>query len=120
MFGRAKTVRIGKWRWPPPRDENGDASDSFLQFKLRQQSARRQQGGSGGGSGGSPRSGEGDGSQDGIDWDAYEFDEEEYSEEYRPHNAANGERGDSASREVRKLIGLIGSQTNSEPTDPCV
>ncbi|KAF4520562.1 hypothetical protein B566_EDAN011115, partial [Ephemera danica] len=33
-YGRAKTVRIGKWRWPPPKDsENGD---SFLEFKIRQ------------------------------------------------------------------------------------
>nr|CAD7264058.1 unnamed protein product [Timema shepardi] len=35
-YGRAKTVRIGKWRWPPPKMENEDSSDSFLQFKLRQ------------------------------------------------------------------------------------
>ncbi|KAL0278610.1 UNVERIFIED_CONTAM: hypothetical protein PYX00_000382 [Menopon gallinae] len=36
-YGRAKTVRIGKWRWPPPQDESQEGSDSFLQFKLRQQ-----------------------------------------------------------------------------------
>ncbi|XP_063236075.1 unconventional myosin-XV [Bacillus rossius redtenbacheri] len=35
-YGRAKTVRIGKWRWPPPKGERDDGSDSFLQFKLRQ------------------------------------------------------------------------------------
>ncbi|XP_046399408.1 unconventional myosin-XV isoform X2 [Ischnura elegans] len=34
-YGRAKTVRIGKWRWPPPK-ENAEQSDSFLEFKLRQ------------------------------------------------------------------------------------
>lgn len=32
-YGRAKTVRIGKWRWPPPKDDN---DTSFLQFKLKQ------------------------------------------------------------------------------------
>ncbi|KAF2905677.1 hypothetical protein ILUMI_00498 [Ignelater luminosus] len=36
-YGRAKTVRIGKWRWPPPKDgttvENGE---DFMQFKMRQ------------------------------------------------------------------------------------
>lgn len=32
-YGRAKTVRIGKWRWPPPKD---DSDTSFLQFKLKQ------------------------------------------------------------------------------------
>lgn len=36
-YGRAKTVRIGKWRWPPPQDGSQEGSDSFLQFKLRQQ-----------------------------------------------------------------------------------
>lgn len=35
-YGRAKTVRIGKWRWPPPKTEQDESSDSFLQFKLRQ------------------------------------------------------------------------------------
>ena len=33
-YGRAKTVRIGKWRWPPPA---GDQTDSdFISFKIRQ------------------------------------------------------------------------------------
>ncbi len=41
-FGRAKTVRIGKWRWPPPRtDDDGVANPvgvgSFLEFKMQQQ-----------------------------------------------------------------------------------
>jgi hypothetical protein len=35
-YGRAKTVRIGKWRWPPPKSEQDESSDSFLQFKMRQ------------------------------------------------------------------------------------
>lgn len=38
-YGRAKTVRIGKWRWPPPQGgapaENG--GEDFIQFKMRQQ-----------------------------------------------------------------------------------
>lgn len=33
-YGRAKTVRIGKWRWPPP--DNVDSADNFIAFKLRQ------------------------------------------------------------------------------------
>ncbi|KAI1292215.1 Unconventional myosin-XV [Halotydeus destructor] len=34
---RAKTVRIGKWRWPPPRDDAGEPlpADSFFEFKLK-------------------------------------------------------------------------------------
>ncbi|RZB41182.1 unconventional myosin-XV [Asbolus verrucosus] len=36
-YGRAKTVRIGKWRWPPPQDEKGNENgEDFMQFKLRQ------------------------------------------------------------------------------------
>lgn len=35
-YGRAKTVRIGKWRWPPPQEATNEDSDSFLQFKMRQ------------------------------------------------------------------------------------
>lgn len=36
-YGRAKTVRIGKWRWPPPQDGiQVESDDNFMQFKLRQ------------------------------------------------------------------------------------
>ncbi|XP_076621991.1 unconventional myosin 10A isoform X1 [Colletes latitarsis] len=41
-YGRAKTVRIGKWRWPPPSDSNENQSqDSFIEFKMRQQHQQR-------------------------------------------------------------------------------
>jgi myosin XV len=54
-YGRAKTVRIGKWRWPPPSDgtSNGvpgeingfPSHQSFLQFKMskQQQNQRHKQ-----------------------------------------------------------------------------
>lgn len=36
-YGRAKTVRIGKWRWPPPKGENTpENSEDFMRFKMRQ------------------------------------------------------------------------------------
>lgn len=36
-YGRAKTVRIGKWRWPPPQDSSMNESDeNFMHFKMRQ------------------------------------------------------------------------------------
>jgi myosin-15 len=36
-YGRAKTVRIGKWRWPPPQGEKGNENgEDFMHFKLRQ------------------------------------------------------------------------------------
>ncbi|OWR53588.1 myosin xv [Danaus plexippus plexippus] len=36
-YGRAKTVRIGKWRWPPPKDAVGqETPQDFTKFKMRQ------------------------------------------------------------------------------------
>ncbi|KAG5895943.1 hypothetical protein JTB14_016344 [Gonioctena quinquepunctata] len=36
-YGRAKTVRIGKWRWPPPKDGlNQETGEDFMHFKMRQ------------------------------------------------------------------------------------
>lgn len=37
-YGRAKTVRIGKWRWPPPQDAVGinESDENFMHFKMRQ------------------------------------------------------------------------------------
>ncbi|XP_045475987.1 unconventional myosin-XV isoform X2 [Harmonia axyridis] len=36
-YGRAKTVRIGKWRWPPPNDGNNPQNgEDFMHFKMRQ------------------------------------------------------------------------------------
>jgi myosin-15 len=37
VYGRAKTVRIGKWRWPPAREDNDNQkeSNSFLEFKMK-------------------------------------------------------------------------------------
>lgn len=35
-YGRAKTVRIGKWRWPPPAGDQTDSGEDFISFKMRQ------------------------------------------------------------------------------------
>lgn len=36
-YGRAKTVRIGKWRWPPPQDgSQPEIDENFMHFKMRQ------------------------------------------------------------------------------------
>ncbi|XP_022921048.1 uncharacterized protein [Onthophagus taurus] len=45
-YGRAKTVRIGKWRWPPPKDEGNSnhhhpGGEDYMQFKMRQQVQRK-------------------------------------------------------------------------------
>jgi len=38
VYGRAKTVRIGKWRWPPAREEPEEKqSNSYLEFRMKKQ-----------------------------------------------------------------------------------
>jgi hypothetical protein len=35
-FFRAKTVRIGKWRWPPPKEDGTPGTaEGFFEFKMR-------------------------------------------------------------------------------------
>lgn len=34
-YGRAKTVRIGKWRWPPAKEDMDGATEGFFEFKMR-------------------------------------------------------------------------------------
>ncbi|CAG0890159.1 unnamed protein product [Cyprideis torosa] len=70
-MGRAKTVRIGKWRWPPPRTESDDQTDSFMDFKMRQQHKRGSVGGSSSGkdSGGKRDSIGGEG----VEWAEFEI-----------------------------------------------
>ncbi|XP_050093030.1 unconventional myosin-XV [Anopheles aquasalis] len=42
-YGRAKTVRIGKWRWPPPQGVTAttETEETFIQFKMTRQSNRK-------------------------------------------------------------------------------
>lgn len=44
-YTRARTVRIGKWRWPPPKDESGAGDDGsvegFFEFKMRKMQERK-------------------------------------------------------------------------------
>lgn len=37
VFGRAKTVRIGKWRWPPPAEGAAIPANNFFEFKRKKQ-----------------------------------------------------------------------------------
>ncbi|XP_011310328.1 unconventional myosin-XV [Fopius arisanus] len=75
-YGRAKTVRIGKWRWPPPSDQNDSQSqDSFMEFKMRQHQQQRkitpQYQEYNQGNGDTSVHGQGDGS---VDWEEFEID----------------------------------------------
>ncbi|XP_050539166.1 unconventional myosin-XV isoform X10 [Daktulosphaira vitifoliae] len=74
-YGRAKTVRIGKWRWPPASDavSNGAPSDmngfpnhqSFLQFKMsKQQNQQRHK---------HSQDSSQDGDINGVEWEEYEI-----------------------------------------------
>ena len=44
-YTRARTVRIGKWRWPPPKDESAIAGEQpvegFFEFKMRKMNKGR-------------------------------------------------------------------------------
>jgi myosin-15 len=39
-YTRARTVRIGKWRWPPPKEDGDALAEGFFQFKMRKMKAR--------------------------------------------------------------------------------
>ena len=44
-YSRARTVRIGKWRWPPPKEEltaGEQSAEGFFEFKMRKMSEKRQ------------------------------------------------------------------------------
>ncbi|GAB0087709.1 unconventional myosin-XV [Sergentomyia squamirostris] len=41
-YGRAKTVRIGKWRWPPPQETpTNETDEDFMHFKMMRQNQRK-------------------------------------------------------------------------------
>lgn len=67
-YGRAKTVRIGKWRWPPPQDGTQvDLSDeNFMHFKLMRQNQRKQTPQSQNSNNSSPTTS--------VEWDEFEVD----------------------------------------------
>lgn len=103
-YGRAKTVRIGKWRWPPKDDEcggggdhgmagfggvsnNGASTDDFMAFKQRVEDARRLDTVDNGSSGG-----------DSFVWPGDEEDDTK-----------------SSSSSENKLIGLVGGKKIARP-----
>uniref|UniRef100_A0A182QI00 Myosin motor domain-containing protein n=1 Tax=Anopheles farauti TaxID=69004 RepID=A0A182QI00_9DIPT len=71
-YGRAKTVRIGKWRWPPPQGTpaNIEIEENFIQFKMTRQSNRKT----------TPQSQHSSnldspiGSPNGVEWEEFEID----------------------------------------------
>ena len=45
-YSRARTVRIGKWRWPPPKEElaaGQQPAEGFFEFKMRKMSEKQDQ-----------------------------------------------------------------------------
>lgn len=39
-YNRERTVRIGKWRWPPPKEDGDALAEGFFQFKMRKMKER--------------------------------------------------------------------------------
>ncbi|XP_061508752.1 unconventional myosin-XV isoform X2 [Anopheles gambiae] len=73
-YGRAKTVRIGKWRWPPPQGVTAstETEETFIQFKMTRQSNRKT----------TPQSQHSSsnldspiGSPNGVEWEEFEIDQ---------------------------------------------
>nr|XP_049699745.1 unconventional myosin-XV [Helicoverpa armigera] len=75
-YGRAKTVRIGKWRWPPPKDAVGqEQAQDFTKFKLRQiQRRHTPQSQSNGMEHEPPRGRSKSETTPGIEWEEFEVD----------------------------------------------
>ncbi|CAH2231979.1 jg4040 [Pararge aegeria aegeria] len=75
-YGRAKTVRIGKWRWPPPKDAVGqEQPQDFTKFKMRQIQRRiTPQAQSNGIEHEPPRGRSRSEASPGIDWEEFEVD----------------------------------------------
>lgn len=61
-YGRAKTVRIGKWRWPPPAGDQVDSGEDFISFKMRQNQRKM-----------TPQSQNMTASADGIEWEEFDL-----------------------------------------------
>ncbi|XP_060860512.1 unconventional myosin-XV isoform X5 [Metopolophium dirhodum] len=110
-YGRAKTVRIGKWRWPPPSDgtSNGVPGDmngfpshqSFLQFKMskQQQIQRHKQ----------SQDSSQDGELNGVEWEEYEIQQSEAMKQPSPKEQTEVHKSSYKSLEVGALRPSPGS-----------
>ncbi|XP_053672454.1 unconventional myosin-XV [Anopheles nili] len=88
-YGRAKTVRIGKWRWPPPQGAptHVDAEENFIQFKMARQNHRKT----------TPQSQHSSnlespvGSPSGVEWEEFEIDQ-------KPHEHGGARDGSDGAK----------------------
>lgn len=74
-YGRAKTVRIGKWRWPPPQGSaQQETGEDFMHFKMRQHQRKSTplSNATTNGSSNSSPNGSADG---GIEWEEFDVDQ---------------------------------------------
>lgn len=105
-YGRAKTVRIGKWRWPPARTDDDPAAPqltgSFLEFKMQQNQRRRSQ------ENGQPF--------EGVEWDSFDMESEEVKTDDDVNESSNPismfkhrERSVSPVRQLRDVKATPGS-----------
>ncbi|XP_076680726.1 unconventional myosin 10A isoform X1 [Andrena cerasifolii] len=120
-YGRAKTVRIGKWRWPPPSDSNENQSqDSFIEFKMRQQQQQRKI---------TPQYQEynqGDGepsTEGGVEWEEFEIvnivgNEERAAVNHASASTAKHENGYKEEGEKRKKKSKSGLEVGAQRPSP--
>ncbi|XP_065559306.1 unconventional myosin-XV-like isoform X1 [Artemia franciscana] len=97
QFGRAKTVRIGKWRWPPEKDDGDESAANFLEFKLQKQAQKKLA---------SQRSIEEESANDfDIHFDSFEFKEEDVKT--RPNKAGKEEERQEVKHSTPGSIGKL-------------
>lgn len=114
-YGRAKTVRIGKWRWPPPNEmvQAGENGENFMHFKMRQNHQRKttpqSQHNNSNSSNESPN-----GSSAGIEWEEFDvIDSNTSANSDRPrngHKSDNNQKPTGGITRVQKRSFDIGAE----------
>ncbi|XP_062707917.1 unconventional myosin-XV [Aedes albopictus] len=103
-YGRAKTVRIGKWRWPPPQDGSaGESEENFMHFKMTRQTNRKT----------TPQSQVNSnvespiGSPNGVEWDEFEIDIQMASNSSNQHPMGDpNQKGNQANRVAKRSFDI--------------
>lgn len=118
-YGRAKTVRIGKWRWPPPQDSILNESDeNFMHFKMRQNQRKNTPQSQGS----SPN-----GSAAAVDWEEFEVEPnttvaiKNSNHHHHLNNVTNGTAHGNSTNNINSNIVNNHSQrkfSQPEPTGP--
>ncbi|XP_055630321.1 unconventional myosin-XV [Toxorhynchites rutilus septentrionalis] len=108
-YGRAKTVRIGKWRWPPPQGStNAESEENFTHFKMRQINRKTTPQPQNHSNVQSPV-----GSPSGIEWDEFEIEQQVNSNRGNVHESIDQHQKSNQTNRVSKRSFDIGADRPS-------